>query len=46
MDAILAHELAHFVRKDIYINVIQTMIEAILYYHPAIWWISANIRGA
>lgn len=44
VDAILAHELAHFVRKDIYINVIQTMIEAILYYHPAIWWISANIR--
>lgn len=44
VDSILAHELAHFVRKDIYINVIQTTIEAILYYHPAIWWISANIR--
>lgn len=44
VDAILAHELAHFVRKDIYINVIQTMVEALLYYHPAIWWISANIR--
>lgn len=43
-EAILAHELAHFVRKDIYINVIQTFMEALLYYHPAIWWISSNIR--
>lgn len=43
-EAILAHELAHFVRKDVYINIVQTLIEALLYYHPAIWWISANIR--
>lgn len=43
-EAILAHELAHFLRKDVYINLIQTGIEAVLYYHPAIWWISTNIR--
>ncbi|MBP9198124.1 MAG: M56 family metallopeptidase, partial [Saprospiraceae bacterium] len=43
-EAILAHELAHFVRKDIYINIIQTLIEVVFYYHPAIWWISSNIR--
>ncbi len=43
-EAILAHELAHFGRKDILMNIIQTIIEAVLYYHPAIWWISANIR--
>ncbi len=43
-EAILAHELAHFVRKDIYINIIQNLMEVLLYYHPAIWWISANIR--
>ncbi len=43
-EAILAHELAHFGRKDILINILQTIIEALLYYHPAIWWISANIR--
>jgi beta-lactamase regulating signal transducer with metallopeptidase domain len=43
-EAILAHELAHFVRKDIYINIIQTLLEALFYYHPAIWWISSNIR--
>lgn len=43
-EAILVHELAHFVRKDIWINMAQTLIEALFYYHPAIWWISANIR--
>ena len=43
-EAILAHELAHFVRKDIYINIIQTIIEVLFYYHPAIWWITSNIR--
>ncbi|MBK9735370.1 MAG: M56 family metallopeptidase [Saprospiraceae bacterium] len=44
VEAILAHELAHFVRKDIYVNVIQTIIEVLFYYHPAIWWISTNIK--
>lgn len=43
-EAILAHELAHFVRKDLYVNVVQNLIEVILFYHPAIWWISANIK--
>jgi hypothetical protein len=43
-EAIMAHEIAHFVRKDFYINLIQTLIEVLFYYHPAIWWISANIR--
>jgi hypothetical protein len=43
-EAIIAHELAHFVRKDIYINTIQNIIEVLFYYHPAIWWISTNIK--
>ena len=43
-EAILAHELAHFVRKDLYVNVVQNLIEVFLFYHPAIWWISANIK--
>jgi bla regulator protein BlaR1 len=43
-EAILAHELAHFVRKDLYVNVVQNLIEVLLFYHPAIWWISANIK--
>lgn len=43
-EAILAHEVAHYVRKDILVNILQTLVESLFYYHPAIWWISANIR--
>ena len=43
-EAILAHELAHFVRKDITVNMAQTLVEILFYYHPAIWWISTNIK--
>ena len=43
-EIIIAHELAHFVRKDQFINIIQTFIECIFYYHPAIWYISGQVR--
>ena len=44
VDAILAHELAHIRRHDFAINLMQTLTETILFYHPAVWWISARIR--
>lgn len=44
-EAILAHELAHILRNDYIINIFQSVIEAFFYFHPAIWWISANIRN-
>ena len=42
--AILAHELAHIRRHDYLINVIQTVVETLLFYHPAVWWLSGAIR--
>src|SRR5439155_22981587 len=36
LDAILAHELAHIRRHDFPINVLQTLIETIFFYHPAV----------
>ncbi len=42
VQAILAHELAHIRRHDYLINLIQTAIETLLFYHPAVWWISAG----
>lgn len=42
--AILAHELAHIRRHDYLINMLQTAIETLLFYHPAVWWISRAIR--
>lgn len=44
IEAILAHELAHVRRHDYLINIMQTLIETIFFYHPAIWWVSDCIR--
>ncbi|MDQ3535777.1 MAG: DUF2807 domain-containing protein, partial [Bacteroidota bacterium] len=44
VEAILAHELAHISRKDYLVNIIQTVIEIIFFYHPAIWWLSNRVR--
>ncbi len=44
VEAIIAHELAHIVRKDYLVNILQSMIEVLFFYHPAIWWLSENIR--
>src|SRR5881392_4109170 len=44
LDALLAHELAHVRRYDYLVNLIQSVIETLLFYHPAVWWISARVR--
>jgi beta-lactamase regulating signal transducer with metallopeptidase domain len=44
VEGLLAHELAHVRRHDYLVNLWQTGIEATLFYHPAIWWVSAKIR--
>lgn len=44
LEAILAHELAHVRRHDFAVNLLQACVEALLFYHPAIWWLSARIR--
>ncbi len=42
--AILAHELAHIRRYDYLVNFFQLMIESLLYFNPAVWWLSRQIR--
>jgi uncharacterized protein (TIGR03435 family) len=44
VEALLAHELAHIRRHDYLVNILQSVAEATLFYHPAVWWISHNIR--
>ena len=44
LEAILAHELAHIRRHDYLINLIQCVVEVLVFYHPATWWISRVIR--
>lgn len=45
IEVLLAHELAHIRRHDYLWNLLQTVIETIFFYHPAIWWISHQIRS-
>ena len=44
LEAILAHELAHIRRHDYLVNLLQTLVETLLFYHPAVWWLSRRIR--
>jgi len=43
--AVIAHELAHIQRLDPFVNVFQVCIESLLFYHPAVWWLSKRIRA-
>ena len=45
MEAILVHELAHIYRRDYLVNMLQSLLEAIFFYHPVVWWLSGNIRN-
>jgi GWxTD domain-containing protein len=44
IETILLHELAHIRRHDYLVNMAQTFAEGVLFYHPAVWWISNVIR--
>jgi hypothetical protein len=45
IEALLAHELAHIRRHDYLVNLIQGVVEALLFYHPVTWWLSRQIRN-
>jgi BlaR1 peptidase M56 len=44
LQAILAHELAHVRRHDFLVNLLQMLAETLLFYHPAVWWVSHRMR--
>ena len=45
IEAILLHELAHIRRHDYLVNMLQLAVESLLFYHPAVWWISGIMRA-
>lgn len=45
IEAIIAHELAHIKRYDYLLNIIQSIIETLFFYHPGVWLISKIIRN-
>ncbi|MBL9129784.1 MAG: right-handed parallel beta-helix repeat-containing protein [Verrucomicrobiaceae bacterium] len=44
MEMILAHELAHIRRGDFIVHAMQCGIETLLFFHPVVWWIGADLR--
>ena len=45
LEAVIAHELAHIRRFDLWINLVQRVTETLLFYHPAVWWLSNCLRS-
>jgi D-alanyl-D-alanine endopeptidase (penicillin-binding protein 7) len=45
LEALLALELGHVRRHDYLVNLLQNVIETLLFYHPAVWWLSRRIRA-
>ena len=43
LEALLAHELAHIRRWDLLVNLTQRVVEALLFFHPAVWYVSRRI---
>jgi beta-lactamase regulating signal transducer with metallopeptidase domain len=44
VEAVIVHELAHIKRWDHFVNLFQIVAETLLFYHPAVWWVSRSIR--
>jgi beta-lactamase regulating signal transducer with metallopeptidase domain len=44
LEMVLAHELAHVRRADFLCNLLQTLLETLFFFHPAVWWIGKRIR--
>jgi TonB family protein len=44
VEALLAHELAHVQRRDYLVNLLQSAVETLLFYHPGVWWVSRRVR--
>lgn len=44
IEMILVHELAHVRRYDVLVNILQTAMETLFFFNPAIWWLSRQIR--
>lgn len=44
LEALIAHELAHVRRWDYLANLMQSLAEALLFFHPGVWWLSSRLR--
>lgn len=44
IEMVLAHEFAHIRRHDFLVNLLQAVVETVMFYHPAVWWMSRRVR--
>lgn len=44
VEMVLAHEMAHIRRHDFLVNLLQAVVETLMFYHPAVWWMSQRVR--
>ncbi len=45
LEMLLLHELAHIRRHDYLVNFFQTLVEILLFFHPAVHWVSKQMRN-
>lgn len=45
LDMLILHELAHIRRHDYLVNFIQSLVEILLFFHPAVMWVSNQMRN-
>jgi beta-lactamase regulating signal transducer with metallopeptidase domain len=43
LNSILIHELAHLQRRDDWTNLAQKVLRAVLFFHPAVWWVERQL---
>jgi beta-lactamase regulating signal transducer with metallopeptidase domain len=43
LEALVTHELAHIRRYDSVVNLFQRIVEATLFFHPAVWYVSRRV---
>lgn len=44
--ALLAHELAHYVRRDHWVRWLEMLVLALWFWHPVVWWARRRVQGA
>jgi len=44
LEMVLAHELSHIRRHDYLVNLLQVVVETLLFYHPVVRWVSRDAR--
>ena len=45
LEMILLHELAHVRRHDMWVNLLQRLAEVVLFFNPALWYLSRRISS-